>query len=518
MKVKKILYRTLLILAALLLMLVIAWDSLTESSGQLVSKPATPEEIGLKPYYGSPAIVPSKDKYPDLSIPVNQFLDPNRSGIHEDTYNSDVTSNHGATGRNPSVVTTKFAPFMVPCPTVLFDEQNRFFAACISPTWVRLYLLDPHTMDILATEELPRKRISLDGNNNASGGGYVHKDAQGNFIVGPSDNTIRRYKIVDKNGEPSFKLVESTDLNPLLQAAGIDTSGPLDITDTVIDYDGRMWFTSAFGLVGYINEKTNPASIEWYDFGVDMQNQTAIDPTGMYVVTVETMNKLVVDPDGKIRLAWSKEYDVSAGRTGLVSTGSGTSPTLFGEGDDLLAITDNAAEQLHLNIYRREDGSLLCAYPVFKPGLGGAENSPSAYGDEIVIPNNYGFPGYLFAKGSPFDVEEGLMKIGLKRDAENQPIDNSCYTIWEKYEYKATAVPFFSTATGLIYTHSVHAGKNGEEAWYLNLIDWETGESVNRTWVGNGPEFDNITAQIAITPDGGAVITARNGLILVRDN
>lgn len=53
---------------------------------------------------------------------------------------------------------------------------------------------------------------------------------------------------------------------------------------------------------------------------------------------------------------------------------------------------------------------------------------------------------------------------------------------------------------------------------YMNLIDWETGESVNRTWVGNGPEFDNITTQIAITPDGGAVITTRKGLIMVRDN
>ncbi len=494
------------------------WERLTESSGPLRSDPATPEAIGLERYYGAPAVLPPPGKYPPLSIPVNPFLDPDRSGIHEDTYNSDVTKNRGFTGKNPSVVSQRFHPLMVPCPSVLFDDRHRIIAACISPTWVRLYLFDPISFEILATEDLPPKTLYLDGTTNAAGGGYIHMDNEGHIIVGPSDNTIRFYNIVDRDGVADFELARQIELDPLLDAAGVDPSMKIDITDTIYDYQGRMWFTSAFGLVGYVDESTQPHSVKLYDFGVEMQNQTAIDPTGVYVVTVEAMNKLVVTDDGDIELAWRQTYDVSAGQTGLVSSGSGTSPTMFGTEDDIIAITDNAAEQLHLNLYHRDDGSLVCSYPVFKPGLGAAENSPAGYGDEIVLPNNYGFPGYIFPKGSAFDVEEGLIKVSFKRDDNRKPVVDSCYTVWEHYDYKATAVPFFSTSTGLIYTHSVHEGDNGEQAWYINLIDWETGKSVNRTWVGNGPEFDNITAQIAITDDGGAVITARNGLILVRDN
>jgi len=504
------------ILCGLLISLPFIWTKFTVGEGPLISKPPTLENTDLKAYYGAPAILPDTGKYPPIEFPINTYLDPNRSGVHENTYNSDVTRNHGATGRNPSVVSLRISPILAICPSVFFDDANRIMTACISPVWVKLVLLDPITLDVLAEEKLPRKPISLGGKNNASGGGYIHRDNKGRIVVAPSDNTIRRYEIIEAEGVFSWNLAESTDLNPLLKSAGIDVSKRLDITDVIPDYQGRMWFTSAFGLVGYVDTSTTPVSVQIHDLGADMQNQIAIDPSGVYVVTVKSLNKLTVDPDGTIRKVWSQLYDVSAGQTGLVSTGSGTTPTLFGENDDVIAIADNAAEHLHLNLYHRQNGQLICSYPVFKPGKGGAENSPAGYGDEIVLPNNYGFPGYF--GGDPFGVEPGLVKVSFARDENGEPISDSCITVWEKFEYKATPAPFFSTTTGLIYSYSVHKGKNGEQAWYMNLIDWETGESVNRTWVGNGPEFDNITAQIAITPDGGAVITTRKGLIMVRDN
>lgn len=494
-----------------------AWTHFTVGDGPLQSDPATLEGTGLQAYYGAPAALPADGTYPPLDFALNPYLDQNRSGVHEDTYNSDVTNNRGAVGRNPSVVTRQFSPWLSICPTVLFDSQDRLITACISPVWVKLLLLDPVTLEILAEEVLPRKHIDIGGPGNASGGGYLHMDAEGRIIVGPSDNTIRYYEVAEEQGAFSWKLAESIELNPMLEAAGLNTGERIDITDVIPDYEGRMWFTSAFGLVGYVDETTSPVSVRTIDLGADMQNQIAMDATGLYVVTIDAMNKLSVGASGQIELVWSKPYDTSAGQTGLVSSGSGTSPTLLGQGDDIVAITDNAADQLHLNLYQRETGNLVCSYPVFKPGKGGAENSPTGYGDEIVLANNFGFEGYLTA-GNPFSVEPGLIKVSFERDASGNPIKDSCFTIWEHYEYRATPVPFFSTATGLIYTYSVHEGQGGEEAWYLNLIDWNSGLSVNRTWVGNGSQFDNITAQIAITDDGGAVITARNGLVLVRDN
>ena len=516
LKTRKKLWARLFVFTVLLLSAFYLWQALTTSQGPLVSKPATLEGSGINAYYGAPAQVPTAGTYPALDIPQHPHLDPKRNGVHENTYNSDVTDNRGAVGRNPSVVSRRMSPFLSICPGVLFDEEGRIMVSCLSPTWVKLVLLDPDTLEILAEEKLPRKPVRPGGKNNASGGAYIHKDAQGRIIVAPSDNTIRRYKVRETNSTFSWELVDSLDLNPLLKAAGVDVSQRLDITDAVPDYQGRLWFTSAFGLISYVDDSTSPVSVHIHDLGADLQNQIAIDPSGIYVVTVEALHKLSVAPDGTIRTVWRQSYDVSAGQTGLVSTGSGTTPTLLGTQDDIITISDNSAEHLHLNLYHREDGRLICSYPVFKAGKGGAENSPTGYGDEIVLPNNYGFPGYF--GGDPFAVEPGLVKISFRRDTAGAPIVESCYTIWEHYDYKATPVPFFSTATGLIYSYSLHKGQNGEEAWYLNLMDWETGKSVNRTWVGNGPDFDNITAQIAITDDGGAVITTRKGLVLVRDN
>jgi hypothetical protein len=470
----------------------------------LVSKPPTAEAAGLPVYVGTPATPTS---YTPLLIPENTHLDANRNGAHEQTYNSDVTVNAGPLGNgNPSIVTRRIDPLVAACPTVLFDESNRLIATCITLGSTQLLLLDPFTLETLAIKKLPAKDVNLGGENNASGGAYIHLDSEGRVIVGPSDKHIQRYRIAEDNGDFSWVLDEDFDLSSLVPA-------DVEITDTVVDYDGRMWFTSSTGLVGYLNESTTPFSLKTYDFTVKTQNQVAIDPTGVYVVTIESMNKLVVNPaTGEIGLQWSTPYDNSGGLgTGGISKGSGTSPTLLGTEDDIVAITDNAADQLHINLYDRTTGDELCSHPIFEPGKGGAENSPSGYGDQIVISNNYGFPGF-FGGGSPFDVENGLVKV------EVNAARTACTTIWYNTDIKATPVPFFSTTTGLIYTYSLSAGTNQEQGWYLDLVDWDTGLTVNKTWVGNGPEFDNIIQQITITPDGGALISTRLGFAMVRDN
>lgn len=468
----------------------------------LESQPATAAEAGLPDYVGGPAI---ETAYAPLNIPENPYLDAVRNGIHEQTYNSDVTVYAGPLGNSPSVVTFKVDPLVAACPTVLFDESNRIIATCITLESTQLLLLDPYTLETLAIEHLPPKIFVPGGEENASGGAYIHLDNEGRVVVGPSNKYVQRYKIKHNHDGFSWVLDEDFDLSSLVP-------GDVEITDTVVDYEGRLWFTSATGLIGYVNESTTPFSLETYDFREKTQNQVAIDPSGIYIVTVEAMNKLMVDAaTGEISLQWRTAYDNSGGLgNGGISVGSGTSPTLFGENDDLVAVTDNAASQLHINLYDLATGREICSHPIFEPGKGGAENSPAGYGDQIVVSNNFGFPGFF--GGSPFDVENGLVKLEVNAER------SACTTVWYNTDIKATPVPFFSTTTGLIYTYSLTEGDNQAQGWYLDLVDWSTGLSVNKTWVGNGPEFDNIVQQIAITPYGGALVSVRNGFVMLRDN
>ena len=66
-----------------------------------------------------------------------------------------------------------------------------------------------------------------------------------------------------------------------------------------------------------------------------------------------------VEPDGAIAVGWREAYRNDRGQGGLLSSGSGTTPTAFGADDDLIAIADNAAGRIHLNVHLRETGEWI---------------------------------------------------------------------------------------------------------------------------------------------------------------
>ncbi len=488
----------------------------------LKSSPASAESVGLQDFYLGSV---TGSYMPPNDVPQNSYLAVGRNGIHETTWNDDVTEHAGPQSNSGamSITTHKLGLLPTACPTVLFDAQNRVITNCISLGKTTLYLLDPTTLKILAKIAQPKKGnidvITMQ--SDAAGGGYVHLNAAGQVVLGPYDRTIRTYDIVENEGNFSFQLANSFDLSPIVPAGAED--GDYRITDTLIDYQGRDWFTTNTGVIGYVDDATDPQSaITTYDFGENLQNQVAIDESGVYVVTWTHMNKVIVadasndadcqDPTGivpgDICLVWSQEYDVTAAANNpnLVSPGSGTSPTLFGANDDIVAIADNAAPTLHINLYDRTTGDLICSHPTFADG--GAENSPSAYGDEIVLSNNAGYGGPM---GNGLTIHPGLIKV--KANAAR----TGCTTEWEKYDFKGTPTPYLSTDNGTIYTYSVKEGNDGSEAWYLTAVDWISGQIVYEKFVGGGDQFDNLVMPVTVSPDHGAYIAVKNGIALVRD-
>jgi hypothetical protein len=241
-----------------------------------------------------------------------------------------------------------------------------------------------------------------------------------------------------------------------------------------------------------------------------LQNQVAVDPTGVYLITINYIWKLVVDPItdplNPIVVLWQTQYENTGG--GVLDEGSGTTPTLFGPNDEWVAITDNSDPQLHLNVHDRTTGIRACQADVFPSGMGAVENSPIGYGNSIAIINNYGWSGFF---SDPRTMEPGYEMVRVVPDA-GSPTGFTCVNDWFQLVTSAT-VPMLSTQTGLVYMTSikVEPGNVDDYGFYFVAVDWNTGEEAFAKWVGNGSMFDAALMLGAFNSDGDYVAPTRNG-------
>jgi hypothetical protein len=179
----------------------------------------------------------------------------------------------------------------------------------------------------------------------------------------------------------------------------------------------------------------------------------------------------------------------------------------------MIAIADNSAGRINLNVYMREGGDLVCSHPMFEEGASATENSPIGYGNSVVLENNAGYGGPF---GDPLLVEAGLTKITVKDDY------SGCVENWYNRSVKAQTTPRLSTETGLIYSYSVKAGTPifgfiPTFGWYFTSIAWDTGEVVNEVWVGSGPFWNNVLDPVTLAPDGTAYAGTLSGIMAIRD-
>ena len=424
---------------------------------ELFSWPGTPEEVGLPRFVGSEAA--AKPLSP-IFIPPNDFLaEQGRNSLHGDNYNSDTLNYEAPLGIDPVISSRQLGLLAATCPTVVFDLHGNVVTICIGVARVRLFLMDPHTLEVLAEQELPLRAWVAAGRPEdittvSSGGGYFHVDQFGRALVGVANQRIQRWEAIQvKKKSWEWQLVDDYDLTPVLN----NPDAPLQ--DAIPDYTGRLWFTTQPGIIGYLDENTG--KFETLELGEFLQNGFAIDTDGaIYAVTVEALYRLSVNAEGSIVIDWETGYDNDGGQGGLLSAGSGTTPTLFGDENDLIAIADNSAGQIHINVYHRQDGRQICEFAMFQQDASATENSPIGYGNDLVLENNAGYPG-----------------------------------------------PFGEPFLGFIPTYG----------WYFGALDWETGERVYEVWVGNGSFWNNVLDPVTLGPDGTAYVGTKNGLMSIRD-
>jgi hypothetical protein len=452
----------------------------------------------------APAFIGGKATQQPLDVaplaPRHPFMAPNgRSNLHDDAYQTDAYDGPGPLGDRISTNST----FLVrECASVTFDSEGRIVTVCVGLDRPVLQLMDPKTLQTLASLPLPPRQAGGAGNpfTDFTGGGYFYLDHEDRAVIPTTD---RRIIQVDQVPGPGFRMSRDVDVSGVL--------GPQEkIVAAMPDWSGRIWFVGSSGIVGVLAPDN---TVNAFDTKERITNSFAVDEEGgVYIVTDGGMYRFEAAVDNKPRVIWKQTYaNTGVQKPGQVNAGSGTTPTLMDGG--LVAITDNA-EPMNVVVMRRGrtvvGSRVVCTAPVFKPGESATDNSLIAAGRSIVVENNHGYTG-------PTSTQNGNSTApGIER-VDVDLATGTCTKVWRSEERSPTVVPKLSLANGLVYVYVKEPTDGGPDLWYLTALDFYTGRTVYKALAGEGLGFNNNYAPVTLGPDGSAYVGVLGGLVRLAD-
>ncbi len=358
--------------------------------------------------------------------------------------------------------------------------------------------MDPNTLDTIEEMPLPLRQPSANPFQDFSGGGYFYLDNRDRAVLA---TTERRILIVS-----GAKTVERS----------YDISGAVPSGDGVIstlpDWSGRIWFATKKGVVGFVDPNTG--AVRSRALGEPIGNSFAVDEeNGVYIVSDAALYRFEAGPAG-VQTVWREGYaNTGVKKPGQTQAGSGTTPTLFGDG--LVAITDNS-DPIRVVVLRRGRSTggrarTVCATPVFNKGASSDDQSLIAVNRSLIAENNFGYTGPPSAQLGRSTAQPGLERVDVRQDL------SGCPKIWSSNERAPSVVPKVSLDGGLVYTYTKPQG-DSRDPWYLTALDFRTGRTVWKQLAGYGLGHNNNYAPVTIGPDNGtAYIGALGGLIALRD-
>jgi hypothetical protein len=463
--------------------------------------PEGPEASSVPSFLGAPA-TPSKVDAP--KVPAHPFMAANgRSNLHGDAYQTDTNTWAGPLGRNMQRLST----FQVAeCASVTFDRAGRVEAVCVGLDHPRLVLLDPRTLDMLASYDLPPRIPSTGGGNpftDFSGGGYFYLDDQDRAVLSTS---TRHILVIGQTSGPlgvSFAVQRDYDVSRAVPPGD-------SIISALPDWKGRIWFVSAAGVVGTVDPTSG--AVKSIALGEKIGNSFAVDNTGgVFIVSDGALYRFDATADGTPAVTWREAYvNTGVKKPGQTQAGSGTTPTLLGT--SFVAITDNA-DPMDVVVYWRAKSKvrrLVCVQPVFGQGASDTDQSLIGAGRSMVVENNYGYSG-LAATEQGATTTPGLERVDVNSTA------TGCTKVWHSDERAPSVVPKLSLASGLVYTYTKPPTSDGTDAWYFTAIDFRTGQTVYKRLAGTGLGFNNNYAPVTLGPDGSAYVGALGGLVRLFD-
>jgi hypothetical protein len=433
-------------------------------------------------------------------IPPNPLLAPNgASSMHNDSYSSDAYEVSGPLGRGLKVTSASYG--VRECATITFDSRGRIEALCGGLDGFMLMLIDPLTLKPITELPMPGRELTSLSNpfTDICGGTYFFLTADDRAIALTTSN-----EIWEVSQEPGPKLVRTDSWSLANHLAEGDC-----LTAVTADWAGRYWWFSQAGTVGTLDPGTG--AVHPLELGEGNYNSVSADETGgVYAVTTHALYRFDATSEGAPQVSWREAYDRgTTTKPGMLSQGSGTSPTLIG--DRWIVIADNAEPRMNVLAYDRRLGvteRLHCTEPVFDAGASATENSLVAAGSSVIVENNYGYASplstLLGASTAP-----GVARVMIEADG--------CHTAWTNTSAAPTSVAKASLGNGLLYAYTKPPRSDTIDAWYLTAIDLHTGRTAWSRLTGTGIQWNNHYAAIYLGPDGSAYVATLAGLVRVRD-
>jgi hypothetical protein len=403
------------------------------------------------------------------------------SSMHVDSFTTNAYPYAGPLGRAPEISSRSMGFLGGECPTINFDRRGRIITVCVSHRTPALLLLEPGSLRVLARYDLPKRNTPLlrirKMMDDTSGGAYFYLDQRDRAVVGTSAGTIEIIGLTRAGGQERFQREELIDLSSELRLPG----GELDkITAVMPDFEGNLWFVARYGTLGVVDRERRVQALRLG--GEQIENSFSIAPEGAYIVSDHALYHYALDAGSRPQQVWRERYDRGSRRkVGQINQGSGTTPTLLGDG--YVAITDNAEPRMNVLVYRRAPRAgrrLVCRTPVFEAGASATENTLIGHGRSLIVENNAGYDIFVTMRGGRTSAP-GLSRIDVRAD------ESGCDVAWESREVSQTTVPKLSTATGLVYLYTKLPGApKGADAYYFTAIDFTSGETVFRVLTGTG--------------------------------
>jgi hypothetical protein len=461
---------------------------------------ADPTPTALPVATGAPAT--ARPITPTIA-PRNPSMAPNPvSNLHNDPWMTDAYPDRsGPLGVDLQATSGAMPPAL--CGSLTFDSAGRIVSVCPSFTQpVTARVVDPDTLDVLATYELPGgpNTPGPGAFQNFTGGGYFFLDAHDR--IWSATKTSHLLVLAERDGGRRLVKVGDYDLRSVLRSDE-------RVTSALPDFHGNVWFVSKQdGVVGVLNPRTR--RIRSIRLGEEIENSFAVDRDGVYIVSDKRMYRFGLR-GGRPRVVWSQVYANSGVvKPGQVDAGSGTTPTLMSGG--YVAITDNA-DPMQVVVYRRAarlhrgQARTVCQVPVFGPGASATENSLIVAGRSLFVENNHGYQ-------DPFGPQAGTLTTPGFARVDVRADGSGCDLVWTNTDVRAaTVVPKLSDGTGLIYSYEQAA----PDQWFWVGIDAHTGQTAWRRYAGSGLGFNNNYAGIALAADGTAYLGVVGGIVRLRD-